>query len=295
MCTELSGPWPFVTRRVYQAADRSRRVWSSRHHRKGLLLRTEGRAEIVASSVGKWLWNPRSLNWWIGSVFAIGSLLFLVASVLTLSQPLMQTLQLDPLQVNAIFFSGSIPFTTAAYLQLFQAANAVTGDGPARQNQHRAILGWRPTDIGWLSSALQLIGTMLFNLNTLDAMIPSLNWFQQDLVVWAPNLIGSILFLTSGYLAFIETCHAHWGWKPHSISWWVVFSNLLGCLGFIIAAILAIATPRPHPDVVTLSVVLTLFGAAGFLVGSMLMLPEATASAEVSSTQKTFQHGLQDH
>ena len=31
---------------------------------------------------------------------------------------------LDAAQINAIFFAGSIPFTTAGYLQLYQAANA---------------------------------------------------------------------------------------------------------------------------------------------------------------------------
>jgi hypothetical protein len=138
------------------------------------------------------------------------------------------------------------------------------------------LFGWRPHDIGWLSCALQFIGTILFNFNTFDTMIPSLTWFQEDLVIWAPNIIGSILFLASGYLAFIETCHAHWAWKPNSISWWVVFTNLLGCVGFIVSAVFAIFLPGPpHIEAVTISVLFTLLGAIGFLVGSLLMLPEA--------------------
>ena len=143
------------------------------------------------------------------------------------------------------------------------------------------LLGWQPHNIGWLSCALQFVGTILFNFNTFDAMIPSLTWFQQDLVVWAPNIIGSILFLASGYLAFIESCHAHWAWKPKSISWWVVFTNLLGCVGFMISALFAIVLPGPsNIEAVTLAVLFTLFGAVGFLVGSLLMLPEAISSGE---------------
>jgi hypothetical protein len=267
-----------VTRRVYQSADSPRQVWSSRHHRKGLLQRAEGEAEKVAWSVGAWIWNPGSLNWWIGSLFAVGSLLFAVASVLSLSSPLARAMHLDSLEVNAIFFAGSIPFTTAGFLQLYQAANAGTNDGAAERNRRRVIIGWRRTDVGWLSSALQFIGTVLFNFNTFDAMIPSLNWFQQDLLIWVPDIIGSILFLASGYLAFIETCHAHWAWKPRSVSWCIVFTNLLGCVGFMIAAIFSIVTPSPHPEALTLSVVFTLIGAIGFLVGSLLMLPEATGA-----------------
>lgn len=273
------GPWPFTTRQTYRSADGSSRLWSSRHHRKGLLLRAVGEAEGLATTLWSCLWMPRQLNWWIGTVFAVGSLLFALASVLSLAPALARAWSLDSTAINAIFFTGSIPFTTAAYLQLFQAANA--GDFPpaeSREPRRRALFGWRPGDIGWLSSALQFVGTILFNFNTFDAMIPSLNWFQQDLVIWAPNIVGSILFLVSGYLAFIETCHSHWAWNPQSISWWVVFTNLLGCVGFITSAIFAIVLPGPaNTEAIHISILFTLLGAIGFLVGSLLMLPETVS------------------
>lgn len=230
----------------------------------------------AAETVLRCLWMPRKLNWWIGCIFAVGSLLFALASVLCLAPDLAADWSISSSEINAIFFAGSIPFTTAAYLQLFQAANAgeFSPDQSSARRQ-RAIMGWRPHNIGWLSSALQFVGTILFNINTFNAMIPSLNWFQQDLMIWAPNIIGSILFLASGYLAFIETCHAHWAWKPNSISWWVVFTNLLGCVGFMFSAVFAIVLPgTPNLEVVHLSIFFTLFGAIGFLIGSLLMLPE---------------------
>jgi hypothetical protein len=270
------GPWPFITRRTYRRRDGSLRVWSSRHHRKALVLPEAAKAITVAETLLRCLWMPRKLNWWIGVVFAIGSLLFAIASVLSLSPALAQAWSLDSTEVNAIFFAGSIPFTIAAYLQLFQAANVreFLADNSSSPKPV-CFFGWRPSDIGWLSSAFQFAGTILFNFNTFDAMIPSLTWFQEDLVIWAPNIIGSILFLASGYLAFIETCHAHWTWKPKSISWWVVFTNLLGCGGFMVSAMFSIFLPGPpHVDAVTLGVAFTLQGAICFLVGSLLMLPE---------------------
>jgi hypothetical protein len=273
------GPWPFVTRRVFRSGDGSEQVWSSRHHRKGLLVRADADAEGLASKLLRCLWMPRQLNWWIGAVFAVGSLLFALASVLSLAPALARAWSLDSTAINAIFFAGSIPFTIAAYLQLFQAANA--GEFLAnhlRSGQRLHVFGWRPGDIGWLSCALQFVGTILFNINTFDAMLPSLDWLQQDLLIWAPDFVGSILFLASGYLAFIETCHAHWAWKPASLSWWVVFTNLLGCVGFMIAAVFAIVLPgTSNTEAVTLSVLFTLFGAIGFLVGSLLMLPETVS------------------
>ena len=234
------------------------------------------------ASVVRCLWMPWQLNWWIGNIFAIGSVLFAAASVLSLAPALAQAWALNTVRINAIFFAGSIPFTIAAYLQLFQAANA--GEflpDDAKSRQRPKLFGWQPHDAGWLSSSLQFIGTILFNFNTFDAMIPSLMWFEEDLVIWAPNIIGSILFLVSGYLAFIETCHAHWAWKLKTISWWVVFTNLLGCVGFMISAVFALVLPGPpNAEAITLSVVFTLLGAIGFLVGSLLMLPEMIFSSD---------------
>jgi len=220
---------------------------------------------------------PQELNWWIGNVFAVGSVLFALGSVLSLVPALARAWALDTAQINAIFFTGSIPFTIAAYLQLYQAANArELLPGSTDAAHRRSFLGWRPHDAGWLSCALQFVGAVLFNFNTIDAMVPSLRWFEEDLVVWVPNIVGSILFLASGYLAFIETCHAHWAWKPDEISWWVVLANLLGCIGFMISAVFAIVLPGgPNVEAATMSVGFTLLGAIGFLAGSLLMLPEA--------------------
>ncbi len=272
-CVEETGAWPFVTRRVFESADGTRRTWSSRHHRKGLLVRDVAAPERLGSVLLRCLWMPGQLNWWIGIIFALGALLFAMASVLSLSPTLAQAVSLDSMAINSMFFAGSIPFTTAAYLQLFQAANADEIDRPR-------LFGWRPSDAGWLSCAIQFVGTVLFNFNTFDAMIPSLNWFHQDLLVWVPNIIGSILFLASGYLAFIEACHAYWAWQPGNISWWVVFTNLLGCVGFMISAIFAISLPTANPEAITISIAFTLLGAIGFLAGSLLMLPETVAAQQ---------------
>ena len=276
------GPWPVVTRRVFHSADGRKLVWSSRHHRKSLLIRGAAEAEGIALVLLRCLWMPGRLNWWIGAIFAIGSLLFAWASILCLAPALARALSLDMAGINAIFFAGSIPFTIAAYLQLFQAANAgdYLPDGP-RSPRRTLLFGWRPHDIGWLSCALQFMGTILFNLNTFDAMLPALKWFEEDLVIWAPNIFGSIFFLASGYMAFIEICHGHWAWKPKSISWWVVFTNLLGCVGFMLSAPLAIALPGAESlETLTFSVLFTLIGALHFFTGSVLMIVEEISPGE---------------
>jgi hypothetical protein len=45
--------------------------------------------------------------------------------------------------------------------------------------EHVRWFGWSPRDIGWLSCALQFIGTLLFNVNTFDAMLPDLSWLSK--------------------------------------------------------------------------------------------------------------------
>ncbi|WP_339736121.1 hypothetical protein [uncultured Gimesia sp.] len=283
-CVKSEGPPPFVTHRLFRHADGSIREWLSRKHRKGLMARELGLTEAVGKLLIRCLWMPRELNWWIGSVFALGASLFAIASILSLAPDLAAALSLAPSQVNAIYFAGSIPFTTAAYLQLFQAANSGALPDEDREPPGRLkVFGWKPDNVGWLSCALQFAGTILFNFNTFDAMLPSLSWFDTDLVVWIPNFVGSILFLASGYLAFIETGHQYWAWRPGNLSWWIVLINLLGCLGFMISALLALTLPEPTaPWRDTLSVTFTLQGAICFFLGAVLMLPETVREEAVS-------------
>jgi hypothetical protein len=209
----------------------------------------------------------------------MGSILFAVASSLVLAPEFASGWSVDSSGINAVFLLGSIPFTIAAYMQLFQAAN--TGEG--RREGRTALFGWQPRAIGWLSCMLQFGGTLLFNINTFDATLTGLDWLQQDLSIWVPDFAGSILFLASGYLAFVEACHARYAWQLWSISWWVTFANLLGCVGFMISASFAFVPPRdPAFDAATISIAFTLIGALGFLTGSLLMLLETAVSVQHS-------------
>ncbi|MCO8120209.1 hypothetical protein NHH03_00545 [Stieleria sp. TO1_6] len=290
-CVESKGPWPFVTQRVMAGVDGARQIWSSRHHRKGLRVPEEsgtlgtGSFQRELVSGWRWLWMPQHLNWWIGFLFAVGALCFAAASSLSLLPSIASQWQINPGAINRLFFIGSIPFTSAAYLQLFQAANAAdppraTPSQSLPKPRRRHVFGWRPGDIGWISCVLQFIGTLLFNVNTFDAMLPSLDWFQSDLLVWVPNLVGSVLFLVSGYLAFIEVCHAHWGWHPRQIGWCVAFINLIGCVGFMISAACALFLPGDsHNELARLALLFTLIGAIGFFGGALLMQIESTQNA----------------
>ncbi len=274
---EQQGAWPFITRRVFRTSAGGAHVWSSRIFRKGLHLNVPHQAEDFFAATPHCRWSPRRWNCLIAAGFAVGALLFAIASGLSLAPAVAEYWALNTAEINVLFFAGSIPFTAAATMQFCQACNPTTlANEETASPVRRTWFAWRPHDVGWLSCFSQWVGTLLFNISTLNAMLPTLNWLQQDFGVWIPNFLGSILFLTSGYLAFIEACHAYWQWRPQSITWWVVLTNLLGCVGFMVAAVFAFVPSIPvSSDGAVLSAAFTLQGAVCFLVGAQLMLLEA--------------------
>ena len=274
---ESAGPWPFVTRRVYRLPDRTHVMWHSRVHRKRLPGVGRGQARSLATTLLRSLWMPDKLNWWIGIIFALGSSLFVVGSVLSLAPGLAQAWSLDTRAVNMIFFAGSIPFTAAAYLQLFQSANAGEFSPMGITEKPRTVaFGWRPQNIGWLSCALQFPGTLLFNVNTFDALLPGLNWLRADLLIWTPDIIGSVCFLIASGLAYTEYSHGSLVWKPRDVSWRIVCINLLGSVAFGIAAVYAIILPGDSDILSAWNVnFFTFAGGLCFLVGAYLLIPEA--------------------
>lgn len=260
-----AGPAPFVTLRRFRLHGH-RAIWRARQSRKGLLLHPD-QTEVP-------FWHRPAYNWWTGLLFAVGSLHFIVAAVLSMV-PTSPALW----QIALVFFLGSIFFTTAGFLQNLQAANAPdfaqAPPAPVRAGTFR-LIGWRPSNLGWLSTITQFAGTVMFNFNTFDAIAPPADWYIADLTIWLPGIIGSVLFLASGYLAFMETSHAYWSWRPKDLDWKIAFANLLGCLFFMTAGILAYIPRGPEPGWIAVVANLHLcLGAFGFLIGALLMMRES--------------------
>lgn len=139
---------------------------------------------------------------WTGRLFVVGSALFMAGVPLSLVPAL-------PPLVSAVTFAiGAVLFTTAATCQLVLARR----DLPARARH--AIVFWRGRTSDWVSAAVQLAGTVLFNVNTVRAVVligadPTV----VDRAVWRPDAVGSVLFLVSSLVALApevrERRHAH--------------------------------------------------------------------------------------
>jgi len=171
---------------------------------------------------------------------------------------------------------GSIFFTSAAWLQWLEALNgdvadALRGDSPRSWRWW----GWRPRNLGYLASAVQLLGTIMFNVNTADAMITGMTWQQADLLVWMPNMVGCVCFLVASYLAYAEVSQGAASLAPRSVSWWIAVLNLLGSVAFQLSALYSFAEPEPAAASASFwAGFYTAAGAVCFLLGSYLMVPE---------------------
>ncbi len=264
------GAGPFVTFRHLVLLEREV-LWLARNHRRGLGPDLAPRA----------VWQREWFNIVMGAGFAVGSVLFALGALLALF-PHHGFAHLLAENTAQIFFVGSIFFTGSAYLQLFQSANAGADPVSAHAPGFVSFLGWKPTDLGWLASALQCVGTLFFNASTYYA-IQGGSWLRQDALIWGPDILGSVLFLVSGYLAVVETCHTWWSWRPRTLAWWIVMVNFLGCIAFMVSAVFAFVPASGMTDTMAnLSNVFTLIGAAGFFVGAGLAMRECTKEAHAN-------------
>ncbi len=255
-----SGFGPFTTRIRFRRPDGTPFVWRSRDQRKAL-----DRPGV-----------PRR-TWWIASLFSIGSLCFTIG-------PTAWWLDLVGARWDGLtFFIGSIFFTSASYLCFVEAANAPEqihlGDGPRRRGPFR-LASWRPRTIDWWATSIQLVGTVFFNVTTFLALSDHWSTHQQDRLVWRPDAYGSICFLVSSYLAWAEVCHSAGRLRLRDVSWWIVVINLLGSVFFGLSAIGEYVLPSTGDAV---NLVLdnggTVLGGICFLVGAVLLVPEARTHA----------------
>ena len=139
---------PFVTYIERVRPDGAVARWDSRRHRK--------HPPGIPAAGSTW-WAPRARGWWIAVLFAVGSLLFALGSV--------------PAYVGAVgtrwdsvtFFIGSLFFTAAGFLTYREAVDA----GPRTPGSaHRHFFVFQPHRIDWWATAIQLAGTLWFNIST---------------------------------------------------------------------------------------------------------------------------------
>jgi hypothetical protein len=220
---------------------------------------------------GSTWWAPGAIGWWVGVLFAVGATCFALGSA--------------PGYAGAVgngadsltFFTGSIFFTSAAFLQYLEAVNTRQDISLHGAGGRVVVFTWRPDDLAWSSSIIQFLGTLFFNTSTFWAMWTRFSTAVTDRLVWRPDIYGSICFLVASSLAWYEFNRRAWAFKPRSLSWWIVALNLLGSIAFGVSAVSAfIVPPEGHYLNVVLVNLGTFTGAVCFFIGAVLLLPERT-------------------
>ncbi len=254
---------PFTTAVTYVHPDGRRVEWSSRAHRKHT-----SRAVRRRTGPDRMLWAPHREWWWTAWLFAVGSACFLVA-------PLPAFLRLvGPQADGTVFFVGSLLFTAAAALQWSQSADAARRTGSTADRSLRALL-WAPHRIDWWSASVQLVGTLYFNVTTWRGLTTALDSPSYDRLVWRPDALGSACFLVAGYLAYVEVTGGLVRRPPRTVEGGIVAVNLIGCLAFGLAAVASYVVPDTAGEAdAALAAAATSAGAAAFLLGALLLLPE---------------------
>lgn len=194
--------------------------------------------------------------------FVIGSLLFALGSAPWIS------VAIGTAAANTSFFVGSWFFTGAAFVQLMLSGAATTTDH-----------GTPAIRAEWLSAAIQLLGTLLFNIST-GAALHAHTIKSETHLVWNPNAEGSVAFLLSSALAVLMLLRANQIWEPRSKDWQSVWLNMLGSIAFGVSAVGAFITRNGTVMDDVLATGGTFVGALCFLAASALFLGKDERLAE---------------
>ncbi len=254
------GLGPFVTQEVFRRPDGTTATWESRWHRK----------HPGAESGGATWWAPTAVAWWIGVLFAIGSICFALGSF----PPFVTVVGAN--SDNLTYFIGSLFFTTAAFLQYDETALTATSFAGPHRRGPRSLLTVQHHRIDWWAAIIQFAGTLWFNRTTLSALVVGLGAAPNHHPVWRPDALGSVCFLVSSWLAWAEECHGPFALHPSRLSWWITFLNLTGSVAFGVSAIASYVTTSGQLLSLALTNLGTFVGAICFLVGAVLLLPERT-------------------
>lgn len=236
------GAGPFVTRIRRRFDDGAVATWESRTARKrgALSVRAAGHRALPRRADRTTLDRLRRLNTIASAAFTVGGGLFALGAVLT------QLAVTGPTASACVYFAGGLFFNTGGYASLLQAINAPrpTPDGTSLRSGRWRWWRYEPSRIDWLSAFVLFLGTLVFGVNLLDSFLQGLTARQVNRLVWAPDIVGCVLFLVSGHLAVTEVCHRA---RPclctRSLGWWIVAVNQVGSVLFMVSALAAFTRP----------------------------------------------------
>ncbi len=268
----------FITQSIEPYNDTQAYLHTSRRARKGLeklLVKAESHRLLhpLREFSSLFTLELQNLTWWVSVLFMVGSACFVAGSVMSLYFEDFFPL----LSINLTFFIGSLFFTAAAYGQYLEAINSdITNEAHLSAEKSKWLWwAWRPKNLGFMSSTSQLVGTFLFNINTFNCFYTGLTNLQQDVLIWIPNIMGSILFLVASFFAWLEIYHDNHVKAFRSVTWWIIWINILGSVLFQRSAFRSFVYLDSGELVNgTIALNATMYGAICFFIAAYLLIVE---------------------
>ena len=166
---------------------------------------------------------------------------------------------------NLLCFMGSWFFTSAALIQLLLSRPSTSRTWAIPSTRAEC-----------LSSAIQLFGTLNFNLSTGATL-----WAQRVATrrhfVWWPDAAGSVAFLVSGALGLVAVVLTIRHVRLKSRLWLAACTSMAGSIAFGASAIGAFITKTGSTENAQLAQLGTFVGALCFLIAALLRLPQRFA------------------
>ena len=276
--------WTFVSRVQWDHPDGAIGTWESRQARKG------GFIELVRAGVVERITVRPAHAIRLARCNTVSGLSFFLGGALfTLGALLGQLSDAGLTAINWTFLIGGVFFSTGAYAALVQEINAprsIGPDGALTENRWR-WWAYEPGRAGWVCAFVLFCGTLAFAVSLVDVFLTDLSRQQLDRLIWAPEMVGCILFLVSGHIAIIEVCHGRFRLSPRTLGWWIVTVNQLGSWLFLLSGLAAFVRPATG-SVINVAVINwgTALGAACFSAAGIAQLferPETGAAPAGSS------------
>lgn len=186
--------------------------------------------------------------------FAVGSLCFLAGALPPYADAV------GEIGAGVTFVVGAVFFTAAAFVQL-----SLSGRRPPRA-------GTLPADRwDWWAAAVQLVGTVCFNVSTVSALVASVADPDRLGAGWKPDAYGSVAFLVSSAFAVVATLDRGHLWDLDARTWHGTWLNAVGSVAFAVSAVGAYVEPATGTYLSRWwDQAGTLVGAACFLVAALL-------------------------
>jgi hypothetical protein len=254
-------------------------VWESRIARKRGVIRLRNRSGTAELSIGTAATARRlaRLNLVAATSFTVGGLLFVAGAAVA------QLGSGDPATCASIYFLGGIFFSTGGYASFLQEINGPRHVDPDGTLESRDWRWWsyEPERIGWVSTFVLFVGTLAFGISLVDSFLEGLTTQQENRLIWAPEMVGCLLFLLSGHLAWTEVCHrARPCFRRRDLAWSIVAINQFGSVLFFVAGLAGFIKPATSSAAyVGIANWGTLTGALCFAIGGVLQAFERPARA----------------